>query len=91
MLPFLWDGCSRCWHTQENLGQLLSVPNMKQRLFPLSCVPVMISRGVARHTALLGKGREAQAGKWQHPGRGAQVMSLAGKRRARGLVLITGS
>lgn len=63
MLPFLWDGCSRCWHTQENLGQLLSAPNMKQRLFPPSCALVMISGGVARHTALLGKEREARAGK----------------------------
>lgn len=87
MLPFLWDGCSRCWHAQENLGQLLSVPNMKQRLFTPSCAPVTISR----HTAQLGKGREARAGERQNPSREAQVMFLAGKRRARGLVLITGS
>lgn len=44
-----------------------------------------------RHTALLGKGREAWAGERQCAGREARVMFLAGQRCARGLVLITGS
>lgn len=43
--PSLWDGCRRCCHAQENLGQQLSVPTMKQRLFPPSCTPVMTLTG----------------------------------------------
>lgn len=90
MLAFLWDGCSRCWHAQKNLGQLLSAPNTQQRLFPPSCAPVRISKGW-QGTQPCWKGRESRAGEWQHAGREAQVMFLAGERCARGLVLITGS
>ena len=39
MLPSLWDAYRRSWHAEENLGQELSVPTMKKRLFPTPLHP----------------------------------------------------
>lgn len=39
MLPSLWDGCRRCCHAQENLGQRLSSPYHKAKVVPTLLCP----------------------------------------------------